>query len=80
MFVATIFGVYLFIYGVQRFSVTLSFRQLKIYLSDLQNQVTEGVQRIQRMRRKYLWLYITVGLILLAALVLGALKAKSMLP
>jgi hypothetical protein len=73
-------GMYVFIYGAQRIAYLFSFRQLKIYLSDLENQVTEGSRRIQRMRRKYFWLFLVIGILLLAALVLSALKAKSLIP
>ena len=63
-----------------RIAYAFSARQLKIYLSDLQNQVTEGARRIQYLQRKYLWLYITIGIILFASLLLAALKAKSLVP
>jgi hypothetical protein len=66
---------FLFIYGTQKATSLLGLRKLKAYLSDLQQGVLDSSERIERSKKRYLWLWVAVFLLLTAFLVFGILTA-----
>jgi hypothetical protein len=75
MFVGITLAAFLFIYFSQKATSLLGLRRLKSYLTDLQQGVLEQSQRMESSRKRYLWLWILVFIILTAAFVFGILKA-----
>lgn len=75
MFVVVTLMAFLIIYGAQKATSMLGLRKLKAYLSDLQQGVLDSSQGMERFKKRYLWLWIAVFLLLAAALVFGILTA-----
>ena len=75
MFVGVTLMAFLFIYGTQKATRLLGLRKLKAYLSDLQQGVLDSSERIERSKKRYLWLWVAVFLLLTAFLVFGILTA-----
>jgi hypothetical protein len=75
MYAGVTIGAFLFIYGGQKISSMLGLRNLKAYLSDLQQGHLEESKKMERSRRKFLWLWILLFLLLTASLVAGILAA-----
>lgn len=75
MYVGVTFAAFLFIYGTQKARSLLGLRRLKAYLADLQEGELDRSEGIERNKRRYLWLWIAVCLLLCACLVLGLLTA-----
>ncbi len=75
LFVGVTMAAFLIIYGSQKATSLLGLRSLKSYLADLQQGVLEQSQRMERARKRYLWLWIVVFILLTASLVFGFLKA-----
>jgi hypothetical protein len=74
-FAVLMVGIFLFIYGTLKVTSLMGLRKLKAYLSDLQAGVLDQSERMEQTRRRFLWLWIVVFLVLTAFLVLGILKA-----
>jgi len=70
-------GVFLFIYVSQKMSSTLGLRNLKAYLSDLQAGSLDQSQSLEHKRKRYLYLWIALFVLLTASLVFGLIKALS---
>jgi len=68
----------LFIYGTQKATSLLGLRRLKAYLADLQQGALDQSKRMERTKRRYLWLWVFVCILLTAFLVFGILKALSL--
>jgi hypothetical protein len=66
---------FVFIYGSLKTVNLLGLRRLKSYLYDLQQGVLERSESIERARKRYLWLWVVVFLLLTVSLVFGILKA-----
>lgn len=75
MFVGITVAAFLFIYLAQKATSLLSLRSLKAYLSDLQQGVLDQSQLIERKKKRFLWLWLTLFVVLTAVLILGILKA-----
>ena len=75
MFVGVTLLAFLFIYGTQKATSLLGLRKLKAYLSDLQQGALDQSERMERTKKRYLWLWIAVFLLLVAFLVFGILTA-----
>jgi len=66
---------FIFIYGALKATSLLGLRKLKAYLSDLQLGELDQSERMERTRKRYLWLWVAVFILLLATLVFGLLAA-----
>lgn len=75
LFVGGTLGVFLFIYGALKITSQLGLRRLKAYLFDLQQGALDQSKRLEQTRRRYLWLWIAVFIILLCSMVFGLLTA-----
>jgi len=75
MFVGITLLAFLFIYGTQKAASRLGLRKLKAYLSDLQQGALEQSERMERTRKRYLWFWVAVCLLLTASLIFGILTA-----
>jgi len=75
MFVGVTFMAFLIIYGTQKATSLLGLRKLKAYLSDLQQGVLDSSEGMERFKKRYLWLWVAVFLLLTASLVFGILTA-----
>lgn len=75
MFVGVTLGAFLIIYGALKVSSLLGLRKLKAFLSDLQSGTLDQSQRMERAEQRFLWLWVVLFIVLLAAMVLGFLKA-----
>jgi hypothetical protein len=68
-------GAFLFIYGTQKMASLVSLRSLKVYLSDLQKGVLNQSEQLERSRKRLIWLYVAIFILLTISLMLGILKA-----
>lgn len=75
MVVGVTLAAWLFIYGALKATSLLGLRKLKAYLSDLQQGALDQTEGLERTKKRYLWLWIVVFLLLTAALVFGILKS-----
>jgi hypothetical protein len=75
MFVGITIAAFLFIYLSQKASSLLGLRRLKSYLSDLQQGVLDQSRIIERNRKRYLWFWLALFVVLTTTLILGVLKA-----
>jgi len=75
VFVGVTVAAFLFIYISQKATSLLGLRRLKSYLSDLKQGVLDQTQLIERRKKRYLWFWLTLFVVLSATLVLGLLKA-----
>ena len=75
MFVGVTLGALLFIYGSQKAVSLLGLRRLKAYLADLQQGVLDQSERMERVRKSYLWFWVAVFILLCTSLIFGILKA-----
>ena len=75
MFVCVTLGALLFIYGSQKAVSILGLRRLKAYLADLEQGVLDQSERMEHVRKNYLWLWVAVFILLCVSLIFGILKA-----
>lgn len=75
MYVGVTLAALLFIYGAQKISSTRNLRALRAYLDDFQKGVLEQSERIERSKKKYLWLWLSIFLLLSAAMIAGIYTA-----
>jgi hypothetical protein len=68
----------LFVYIVQKLSAEISLRNLKVFLADLEASSVDQTERFERRRKKMRWIYIFGLILLIALLILGVVKALSM--
>jgi hypothetical protein len=78
MFYGILCGVLLFIYGVQKLASLHTLHSLKAYLDDLQRGVLEQSERLTKTRKKYIWFYLIIFLLLTASMIAGILKATQL--
>ena len=76
MFVGITLLAFLFIYGTQKAKSLLGLRKLKAYLSDLQQGELDKSEGMERSKKRYLWLWGAVFLLLTASLIFGILVAR----
>ena len=67
-------AVFLFIYGIQKFSSVFQLRALKIYLSDLKNGILEKSIGMEKKRKKHIWFYVVIAIILTITAIIGFFK------
>jgi len=75
LFVVVSLLAFLFIYGAQKMASLAGLKKLKAYLSDLQLGVLDQSERMEHRRKRNLWFWIAIFLILTAFLVFGILAA-----
>jgi len=75
MFVGVTLAAFAFIYGALKVASLFGLRKLKAYLSDLQHGDLDQSRRLDRTRKRYLWLWLLVFILLTASLVFGILTA-----
>jgi hypothetical protein len=80
LFIGVTLAAFLFIYGSQKVSSLRSLRSLKAYLYDLQKGVLDQSEQLERSKKKLVWFYVAVFILLTAAMVLGLLKARQFMP
>ena len=80
MFIGITLTALLFIYGSQKVASMRSLRSLKAYLYDLQKGVLDQSEQLERSKKKLVWFYVAVFILLTAAMVLGLLKALQFKP
>ncbi|MHC4726335.1 MAG: hypothetical protein ACYS17_03835 [Planctomycetota bacterium] len=76
-FAVVSFLVIIFIYGVQKIAQLKAVREIKIYLSDIQNEVLEGSHQIEQAKRKYLVICVILTIIFTILFILGIIKAMN---
>jgi len=67
--------VVLFIYGAQKIAQIFAIRQIKVYLTDLQNDALEGSRKIEESKRVQFIVYLILALILTILFILGIIRA-----
>jgi hypothetical protein len=65
----------LLIYGAQKLSSLNSLRSVKAYLSDLQSGVLDESKELVRSKRRLVWIYVILFIILTATMVAGLIVA-----
>jgi hypothetical protein len=75
MFIGVTLLAFLFIYGTQKASSLLGLRKLKAYLYDLQRGALDQSEGLERSRKRYMWLWVAVFLLLSVSLIFGILTA-----
>jgi len=69
--------VILFIYGSQKITQFFAIRQIRIYLTDLQNDVLEGSCRLEETRKLKLIIFAILAIILTITFICGLIRAIS---
>lgn len=75
LFAGISMAAFLFIYGSLKITSLLGLRRLKAYLSDLQQGTLDQSKQMEHTRRRFLWLWVVIFLVLTAFLILGVLAA-----
>jgi len=70
-------SVLLFIYGVQKIAQFMAVREIKVYLTDLQNELLEGSQRLEKAKRRYRIITVILVIIFTILFILGLIKSMS---
>jgi hypothetical protein len=78
LFVGVTLTAFLIFYGALKATSILGLRKLKAYLADLQQGVLDQSERMERAKKRYLWLWVLVFILLSVTLVFGILKAINM--
>lgn len=78
LFVGVTIAAFVFIYGALKLTSLLGLRSLKAYLADLQQGALDQSTRMEHTRRRYLWLWIVVFVLLSISFVFGVLKATNL--
>ncbi len=68
-------GAFLFIYGTQKLASLHSLHSLRAYLSDLRKGVLDQSERLERSKRRLVWLYVAIFILLTASMVFGLVMA-----
>ncbi len=69
--------VLLFIYGAQKIAQFFAIKQIRVYLTDLQNDVLEGSCRLEETRKQKLLIFVILFIILTITFILGLIRALS---
>ena len=67
--------VILFIYGTQKITQFFAIKQIRVYLTDLQNDVLEGSCRIEETRKQKLIIFVILFIILTITFIWGLIRA-----
>ncbi|MGW8316355.1 MAG: hypothetical protein ACWGNV_12200 [Bacteroidales bacterium] len=74
-FALVMLAAFLIIYGAQKITSYKGIRSLKGYLQDLETGTLEQSKRLIEFRKRYIWLYVVIFLLLTASLVFGIIRA-----
>jgi len=74
-FVAVLAGAFIFIYGSLKLATLRSTRTLKAYLSDLNKGILDQTMKLEGLKKRLIWLYVIIFLLLTVSLVFGIIKA-----
>jgi hypothetical protein len=75
IFAGITLGAFLFVYGSLKLTTYRSLRTLKAYLSDLNKGALDHATKLEGLKKRFLWLYVIIFLLLTASLVFGIIKA-----
>ena len=75
LFAGITVGAFLFIYGSLKLATLRSTRTLKAYLSDLNKGVLEQTAKLEGLKKRLIWLYVIIFLLLTVSLIFGIIKA-----
>jgi hypothetical protein len=75
LFVSVTLVAFLFIYGTQKITFLKGIRSLKGYLQDLESGTLEQSKRLIEFRKRFIWLYILIFLLLTISLIFGIIRA-----
>jgi hypothetical protein len=75
MVVGVTLAALLMIYGGQKMVSIRNLRSLKAYLGDLQKGVLDQSELLERAKKKYIWLWVVVFILLTASMLFGLLTA-----
>ena len=78
MFVTVTLAAFLFIYGAQKLAGIRTLRSLKAYLYDLQQGVLEQSGRLAHAKKRYIWIWLVLFVLLSASLIYGIIIALGM--
>ena len=78
MFVSITLVAFLFIYGAQKVAGIRTLRSLKAYLYDLQQGVLEHSDRLSHAKKRYIWIWLALFVLLSASLIYGIITAIGM--
>jgi hypothetical protein len=73
LFVGVTLAAFVIFYGALKATSMLGLRRLKAYLADLQEGALDKSQKMDRIKRRYLWLWVVVFILLCVSLVFGIL-------
>ena len=76
MYAGVTMGIFLFIYGLQKLATLRSLTSLKNYLSDLQTGGLEKTMRMEGRKKRLVWFYVAVFILLTGLLILGIIRAS----
>lgn len=71
--------IWIFIYGTQKLSAYISSNALKKYLTDLQNNLLEGSQQIEKQRKRFKWFLLVLSVLFTLTFILGMLKLMNVI-
>jgi len=75
MVIGITLAAWLIIYGALKATSLLGLRRLKAYLNDLQRGALDQSEGLERSRKRYMWFWVAVFLLLSVSLVFGILTA-----
>lgn len=75
MYAGVTLAALLFIYGALKITSLLGLRRLKAYLADLQLGALDQSERMEQIKKRYLWLWVAVFIFLTASMIFGLLTA-----
>ena len=76
MYAGVTVGIFLFIYGLQKLASLRSLTSLKNYLSDLQKGTLDETMGMEGRKKRLIWLYVVVFILLTGFLILGIIRAS----
>jgi len=75
LFVTVTIAAFLFIYGSNKVASIRGYKALKAYLHDLQHGALEMSERLEHTKKRYLWFWIVVFVLLTATMIFGLITA-----
>lgn len=72
-------GIFLFIYGINKLGSYVSLGYLKTCLKDLRNNILDESVKSERRRKKYLWIFLVLAIILFIKLIMGFLNSRGII-
>ena len=78
MYVGLTLFAFLVIYGAQKVAGIRTLRSLKVYLYDLQQGVLDQSDRLAHAKKRYIWIWLILFVLLSASLIYGIIMAMGM--